>query len=267
MQVCNLQNISISLGKRSILKDVSLTLEEGQLIVLLGANGAGKTTLLKILTKKIENFGGQVLLHGRDLRSWKPSDLAKMRSVLSQEQMLDFAFTSKEVIALGRFPHKSKKAVDEIIVERSLRQVGLLSFAKRLYPSLSGGEKQRVQLARVLAQLGGHAPAIKGSLLLLDEPTSSLDISHQHLVLDIARRFARAGAAVFAILHDLNLAARYADQIYVLNKGRILSEGKPAQALKKDVIAKAFGVEVDIFSHPQEDYPYIVVHKIIKEEK
>jgi iron complex transport system ATP-binding protein len=185
---------------------------------------------------------GEALLDGRPLARWPVRELARRRAMLSQKVQLGFGFTAREVAMLGRSPHGDgrESGDDRRIVDAALRAAQAWELRDRRYPELSGGEQQRVQLARVLAQV--WEPAGGPSWLLLDEPEAGLDVAHQHFVLAEARRWARRGHGVIAVLHELNLAARYADEAALLAGGRLLRHGPPAQALDPAALSRVYGL-------------------------
>jgi len=232
--------LRVSRGGRLILRDVSLTAMPGQLLVLVGPNGAGKSTLLSTMAGLLEAEEGQVTLDGRPLAAWPHRDLARRRAMLSQRVDLAFGFSVEEVVGLGRSPHAPDVLRDDRIVDAALRAAHAWGLRGRRYTALSGGEKQRVQLARVLAQIWEAAST--GGWLLLDEPEAGLDIAHQHFILRRACACAAAGFGVIAVLHDLNLAARYADRIAVLADGALLRHGEPGEALDPSLLSAIYGI-------------------------
>ena len=216
----------------------------GQVEALVGPNGAGKTTLLRLLSGELSPTSGEVRLEGRALHRWQAPLLATRRAFLTQSPRLDFAFTVREVVAMGRSPHHSarEREQDDTIVAAVLAELDLVGFAERPFPSLSRGEKQRVQLARVLAQFDG-APEGVHRHLFLDEPVNHLDLAHQHTTLALARQRATSGHAVVVVLHDLNLALRYTDRVTILERGRAVAEGDPAQVFTAECLRTVFGVK------------------------
>jgi iron complex transport system ATP-binding protein len=253
------QNITVTKGGKELLAGVSLTARAGAVTAVLGANGAGKSTLLKVLTGEIKSADGAVRLGGQALRQWDATELARARAVLPQSFALNFPFKAFEVALLGRAPHVrfSETERDKAIARAALAQVEAAEFSARLYPTLSGGEKQRVQLARVLAQIW-EPPAGGARYLLLDEPTASLDLAHQHQTLRTARQFASAGVCVLAVLHDLNLAAQYADEILLLQAGQVYTQGSPQAVLTPANIKEVFGLEALVTEHPQIRAPLVI---------
>ena len=238
---------------RALLDGVSLRLAPGEVLALAGPNGAGKSTLLRLLAGDLAPTSGAVLLDGRPLASFRARDLALRRAVLPQQTLLQFAFAAREVVAMGRHPHLARHGEtdqDEAIVRAAMGRTETLPLAERAYPSLSGGEQGRVSLARTLAQ---EAP-----LLLLDEPTAALDLRHQQAVLATARTLAAEGAAVLAVLHDLNLAAAYADRVALLAAGRLVTVGTPWATLTATTLSEIFGHPIAVVPHPARDCPLII---------
>lgn len=236
-------NVTVERAGRAILCDVSLTAAAGRLLALVGPNGAGKSTLLTILAGQGMPTRGAISLDGRSLQAWQPRELARRRAMLSQRVDLEFGFTAEEVVGLGRSPHAPDAAKDAHIVDAALRAANAWPLRRRRYTELSGGEKQRVQLARVLAQV--WEPARAGNWVLLDEPEAGLDIAHQHFILQRARTLASQGFGVIAVLHDLNLAARYADEVAVLADGRLLRHGSPDDALEPVLLSGIYGIALE----------------------
>jgi iron complex transport system ATP-binding protein len=234
-------DISVRLGGRTIVDNASVTLSAGELVALVGPNGAGKTTLLKALAGLIPAFGN-IEFEGQAASTLKARDRARHLAYLPQGHSFSWPLPAGEIVALGRYPHADPFSPvsdkDREAVAHALEITGTRAFADRIVTTLSGGERARVALARVLAT--------QAKVLLADEPIMSLDPRHQFVVMDVLRHAARAGGAVLAVIHDLALASRYADRILVLEKGRIVAEGKPENALNPQRIAEIFGVEVDM---------------------
>ncbi len=257
-------DIRVVRGQRRILDDVSLDVSGGEMVAVIGPNGAGKTTLLHALSGALPPDGGVVRIGGRALGSWKSRELACRRAVLTQNATLGFPFTALQVVMIGRSPHMGRHPGhrDLRAAAAAMTETGVLHLAERSYPTLSGGEKQRVQLARVLAQIaaGEEANAASESrYLLLDEPTNNLDLAHQHLVLAAARRLADNGVAVLAVLHDPNHAAAYADRIHVLQHGRTFATGTPQEVLTPQLMGSVFGVSARVLNEPGRNRPYVLV--------
>ena len=246
-------------GQRKILEAITGDLRPGCVTALLGPNGAGKSTLLKLFASELMPASGTIEFGGRQLSQWNPRELAQRRAVLPQESHLAFAFPVREVVMMGRFPHLqgSETPRDREIGDAALARLELTALADRPYPALSGGEKQRVQLARVLAQIWEPPPA-GHRYLLLDEPTAGLDLAHQHAILRAAQEWARAGAVVLAVLHDLNLAMTYADDAWVLDQVRLAAIGPVEEVLQAPLIERVFQVSAELLPRPGHSRPVIL---------
>jgi iron complex transport system ATP-binding protein len=253
--------VTVTRRGRHLLEDVHVTIAPGRVTAIIGPNGAGKSTLLKVLAGEIRPSFGDVLLDRRNLGSYGAADLACRRAMVPQATTLSFPFLVIEVIRLGAsvpgFDGIGSRA--RAIAEEALAALDLADFRQRLYYELSGGEKQRVHIARALCQLDAarREPA-DTAVLLLDEPTASLDLPHQALVLDHARRQAAAGWAVVAVLHDLNLAAAWADELVVLAHGRVLARGTPAAIFNDGILSAAYGCTIRANRTPPPGTPYML---------
>jgi iron complex transport system ATP-binding protein len=232
-------NLGYRVAGQHILSDVDITLAAGELVALVGPNGAGKSTLLGLLAGDLAPDTGEVRIHGTPIRDLRPRRLARLRAVMPQQSLLQFTFTATEVVALGA--HAAGGPIGPR-VSAALDRAGCADLAGRTYPTLSGGEQARVTLARVLAQAT--------PVLLLDEPTAHLDLRHQSLVLRIARALADDGRAVAVVLHDVNLAARWADRVTVLADGRVAACGPPATALTADTLSAVYAYPITVVEHP-----------------
>ena len=245
--------VSYDVNRRRLLDDVSLNIRRGEVLGVVGPNGAGKSTLLGILAGDLLPTAGEVLLGHRPLATFSAHELAMRRAVLPQQTILQFAFGAREVVEMGRCSHLKRASADveedDRSVSMAMEQTETLALASRTYPTLSGGEQSRVTLARVLAQ---DAP-----LLLLDEPTAALDLRHQQLVMEIVRGLAREGAAVVAILHDLNLAAGYVDRLAVLCRGKLAAIDTPWTVLNERLLSDVFECPIAVTSHPISSCPLI----------
>lgn len=250
------RNISFTVNDRKILDDISVNIFPGKITVIAGANGAGKSTLLKTLTGDINRHSGKVMLNGDSISAYEPRKLAKMRAVLPQKTNLSLPFSALEVVLLGRTPHGTSASENLAIAELVMKETDVAHLSHRVYQTLSGGEQQRVHLARVLAQLhGDHQHA---SYLLLDEPTSSLDIAQQHGLLGMVRRRCReSGLGVAAVIHDLSLAAQYADYLLFMKDGREVAQGPAGMMLRQDIIEYTFSYPVKLIDVPGAGVPLI----------
>ena len=253
------KNISYSVGKKTILNAVDLDISTGEIVAICGPNGAGKSSLLKIISGELKPSSGTVHIQGIALSQWDIKQLATIRAVLHQESFLSFPFLVEEVVHLGRYPYP-QSTNNDAIVEYCLEKVGMHKYKKRTYTSLSGGEKQRVHLARILAQL--EEKSAQPKLLMLDEPTSALDLSHQEGTLHIAAQYAKDNNyAVIVVLHDLNLAAAWSDRIIFLKEGTLYTQGSPKDILTPDIISQIYNINTRILHHPDTNRPIIVVDR------
>lgn len=232
-----LQQVGVSYGRAEILKDISTTVTEGCTTALMGANGCGKTTLLRCIAGLLRPTSGEVLVDGRPVEQYNARDMARRVAIVRQHQWVDFDFTAEEIVMMGRNPYlrrmQGEGAVDYAIVERCMRQMGVWQL-RRSHPSaLSGGELQRVMIARALAQ--------QTPLLLLDEPLNNLDVAHQ---IEVMRTLGEAeGRTVVIVIHDLNLALRFCDRLLLLHEGRLIYAGATADGLTPENIRRVYGVE------------------------
>lgn len=240
--------VSVEVPGRSLLQDASAQFTAGQVTAVLGPNGAGKSTLMSLLTGQRQPTSGHVYLGGKALPAYASADLARVRASVAQETQVAFEFTVREVVELGRYPHRRQPGKNEAdMVLQAMQATAVDHLQHRSLNTLSGGEKARVHLARALAQvwspianIAGEAPA---RWLLLDEPTAALDLQHQHRMLQLVRAWATAqGVGVVAVLHDLNLALRYSDCCVVLQGGQVVSSGATADVLTPACIENVWGV-------------------------
>lgn len=232
------------LGGRAVLHDVTLTVGVGELVALVGPNGAGKSTLLAVLAGDVPAATGTVEIDGDRLGSYSPIELALRRAVLPQQVTVGFPFTVDDVVRMGRAPWARTPAAagDDAAVDRAIADADIAHLVHRTFPTLSGGERARVALARALAQ--------STQLLLLDEPTAALDLHHQETILGVVRRRVDAGAGAVVVLHDLSLAAAYADRVVLLRGGAVVADGPPASVLRPDRLSDVYGHAVDVVPHP-----------------
>lgn len=243
------RNIHVRLGRTAILHGIDMQAASGQFTVIIGPNGSGKTTMLRALTGEI-GFAGEVRLNGVDIASARAPDLASMRGVLPQSANLSFPFTVHEVVKLGLTTGVQSGVDAGTRIEEALAAVDMDGFGGRFYQELSGGEQQRVQLARVLTQVWEPVFDGKPRCLFLDEPISSLDIRHQLQIMQIARRYAEAGGGVVAILHDLNLTAHFADHVVLMNRGRVHASGEPQMVLTPSNLETVYGCPMAVGQVP-----------------
>lgn len=254
MTALQLTNLCAAPWGTALLRDISLTVAPGEILGLAGPNGAGKSSLLKLIAGDLPVSGGELQLAGRSRRDWPSRELARALAYLPQLSLLNFPYSVEEVVALGRTPHDTGTDCDQQILAEVMTATDISALRHRLYTQLSGGEKQRVQLARVLAQIWDS----KNSLLLLDEPTTALDMFHQQLVLASVRQLANRGCSVVMAIHDLNLLAGSADRLAVLANGRLAALGTPTEVFTPALIRDVFEVEVFIQQHPDRKQPLVI---------
>jgi iron complex transport system ATP-binding protein len=244
--------VSVAVGGRRILEGVHLAVRPGELVALIGPNGAGKSTALGVLAGDVAPDEGSALIDGREAHRLRPAELGRLRAVLLQQKGVSFSYPVRDVVAMGRMPwaRTPLSADDDAIVADAMAATGTSQLADRDVTTLSGGELARVSLARVLAQ--------RCPIVLLDEPTDALDLGHQEQVLALATGLARAGSAVLAVLHDLDLAAAYADRVVLLSAGRVVADGAPEEVLTASRITATYGHPVEVLPHPTTGAPLVL---------
>lgn len=246
----DIRNITVTVAGRNLLEDVSATCETGSVTALVGPNGAGKSTLLSVIAGDRGCDAGSVMLLGRNVTGYSVRELAQIRSVFPQGSVIRFGYTVEEVIRMGRAfrdlpPEEDERAVFDAMISSEVEHM-----AFRNAQTLSGGEQARTTFARVAVQAT--------PLVLLDEPTAALDLRHQERVLSRAREMAQAGATVVAVLHDLNLAAAYADKVVLLDAGRLAADGPPWDVLRQDMIERVYRQGVRVLEHPVRGCPVVL---------
>lgn len=254
-----LKDASVAIGGKPIVSDVAMTLRPGEVAAVVGPNGSGKTTLLRAICGDL-SYKGSITIHGAEVSRLAPARAATMRAVLPQAASLAFPYTVREVVRLGIVGGRTGKTPEaaDRLPDQALVRVDLEGFAGRFYQELSGGEQQRVQLARVLCQV--WTPVLDGvpRYLFLDEPVSSLDIRHQLAVMEVAKDFARRGGGVIAVLHDLNLTAMFADKVLVMHRGRLAAAGDPASVLTDELLGEVFQCRLKVGSLPPAGVPFVL---------
>jgi iron complex transport system ATP-binding protein len=254
-------HVAVRIGAKTLLEDVSLSIASGESVALVGPNGAGKSTLLRILSGELAPSEGTVKLKGRDPRTCRPRELALERAVLSQSITVTFPFTVREIVRMGAGEHG---ATANELVDMALAEVDLTGFQDRIIGTLSGGEQQRAHFARVLVQLACGEAECGPGILLLDEPTASLDLRHQLDIVAAARTRTLRGATVVAIVHDLNLAALLAHRVIVLGNGQVTADGSPADTITDAVLSDVFGVISAVSTAPGDATPFVLPHSARK---
>ncbi|MBU0951703.1 MAG: ABC transporter ATP-binding protein [Elusimicrobia bacterium] len=255
MNLLEIYNLSCGYAGKEIIKNISFSVNEGSFLGILGPNGAGKTTLFRSLTKIIKPIEGKIFFQGKALSDLSAKDLAKEIAVLPQILDVPFSFSIEEFVLLGRHPHlkrleaPGKKDFD--IAQKAMMELNIADLKHRKIRDLSGGERQRVLIAQALAQ--------EPKLLLLDEPVNHLDIKHQIEILDLLRDLNKTGLTVVIILHDLNLASEYCDDLLLLNEGKIHTYGKARDVLKYEILEEVYKTVLLVEKNPLSGKPYILL--------
>lgn len=256
------RNIHYRIGKKLILNGINADFLPGKFNMILGPNGSGKSSFLKIFSGDLNRYDGNISYANTPLEQISKEKLASYRAVMSQQPELSFPLLVEEVVMMGRYPHfhfqPNKK--DHDICHAVMERMNLLDFRTRNYLTLSGGEKQRVQFARGLAQIW-EKPADGFRYLFLDEPLTSLDINYQQEFLQIASSFCDAQTVIIAVIHDINLAIQYADQLFFMKAGELIAQGSSETLINEDLISKVFDVSTSIMSNPVTGKPLVLYNQ------
>lgn len=253
-----IKDLSFSFGDKKVLRGISLDAHDGEFLGLMGPNGSGKTTLLRCMTNYLETPENTIMINGKPLQTLSPTELARTFAVVPQSSSTDFVFSAYDIVMMGRIPHMASRIaghrkLDVEIVRSAMERTDTLRFASRPFFALSGGERQRVVIARAIAQ--------QPQGLLLDEPTVYLDINGQFEVMDLIKKLNRdEGMSVVAVLHDVNLAARYCDRIALLSQGHVEAIGEPKEVLTPEVIQTVYGIDVVVRRDPFSNAVYVMPH-------
>ncbi|MEU2672603.1 ABC transporter ATP-binding protein [Streptomyces sp. NPDC007164] len=248
------RGVTVGYGGRTVIDDLDVAIPPGVITTIIGPNGCGKSTLLRTLTRLLKPTSGAVVLDGEDIGRLRTRDVAKKLGLLPQAPVAPEGLTVADLVARGRHPHQSWlrqwSSDDAGVVERALAMTGVSELAGRPVDSLSGGQRQRVWISMTLAQ--------GTDLLLLDEPTTYLDLAHAIDVLDLVDDLHESGCTVVMVLHDLNLATRYSDNLIVMRAGSILAQGHPRDVITAELLREAFGLQATVIDDPVGDRPLIV---------
>ncbi|MCB0442936.1 MAG: heme ABC transporter ATP-binding protein [Flavobacterium sp.] len=249
--------ISYAHKKVAILQNIDVAINYGELVVIVGPNGAGKSTLLSMLSNEMSDNEEPIFFKKKTFEEWDIQQLPLHKAKFSQQYSNDIPLTVEEVVLMGRYPYFDSvpTKADNTAVEKAMKETDMIPFAKRNYNTLSGGEKQRVHLARVLTQLDND---IAHKLLFLDEPLNNLDVLHQHIVLKSIRKFTQKGNTAIVVLHDLNLAAQFATHIIMMKKGKVFCQGKPADVFTGENISQVYNFPCTICTNPINQNPLIL---------
>ncbi len=252
----DIRNLSFSYGSSKVLGNVTFSVRDGEFVGIMGPNGSGKTTLLRCMTRYLPADGGSIMVDARPLADMSPREVARVFAVVPQSSATDFPFKVEDIVMMGRIPHISSRLAgrakkDSEAVHRAMERTNTLQFSDRPFTALSGGERQRVIIARALAQ--------EPKVLLLDEPTVYLDVSGQFEVMDLIKRLNKEQSmTIIAVLHDINMAARYCDSIALLNQGRLEAYGPPNEVLTADAIQSVYGMDVSVRRDPFTHAVYVM---------
>ena len=262
-EIISAKNISVEIKNKQILNDVDIKVERGKVYSIIGPNGSGKTTLLRVLSRNLKPATGSVMLNGQNILRMNTKKTARVMAVLTQVHSGMNDVTVRQLISYGRFAHRdwwqARESHDTEIIDDCIEKTGLKAFTERKISTLSGGERQRAWIAMSLAQ--------KPQILILDEPTTFLDISHQLEVLELVSRLNREeDITILMVLHDINHAARYSDEVIVIKDGSVHAAGRPCEVLTTGVFREVFNVEAAISADEQGDKPYFYAKSVLKEE-
>lgn len=255
-EIMRVEGLSRSYGKKEVLKDIHFSIKAGESLGIIGPNGSGKTSLLELLSGVVKTQKGKVYYKNKNIKKYSSKELAKSLAVLQQDSLPIMDFTVKEVVKMGRYPYQNWLGEESVNIDKFintiLEKMTLLSLENRKISQLSGGERQRVALAKVMVQ--------DPSLVMLDEPTTYLDIGHQIQLMDQIHNWQEENQlTVISVLHDLNLAALYCEQLILMQAGKIIKKGKPEEIIKKEIIEEVYETSPIIIEHPKAKVPQIIL--------
>ena len=259
------KNISVTLNGNKLVDSLSFNVSPGKLVALVGPNGAGKSTLLKVLSGDLP-YDGEVTMHQTNIKNFTAIEMAQIKAVMTQKSSVNFDFLVKEITMMGRYPHFAHvpSDTDEAIVNQCHQTVGLSNYSDRIHSSLSGGEQQRNHFSRALAQLESNCLLAK--LLLLDEPLNNLDIKYQFKLMELVKDFVKKGNSTIVVLHDLNIAAAFADEMIFLKKGRIVQLGEVETVFTPENLSDCYDMEAVVQPHPIAHHPMVFFSATSKED-
>ena len=260
MKILELKNISFAYGNKDVLRDISLDINEGDFISIIGPNGSGKSTLIKIMNNIYQPKRGKVILREKAIEQYRTKDIAKEISLVPQEVDINYDFTVEDIVAMGRYPHlkalEAESDKDYKIIEEAMILTNVYDLRDRKVTEISGGEKQRTMIAKAIAQ--------DSNIILLDEPTSSLDMNHQIEIMDFLTKLNKEKKlTVITVLHDINLASRYSNKLILIKDGRVIDRGSPAEVVTEENMRDAYNLEAAIDLNRYTNKTYLVPLKTI----
>jgi iron complex transport system ATP-binding protein len=249
--------ISYHIKQKHLVKNVSFSIQSNELVVIMGANGAGKSTLLKIIAGAIPPSGGDLFFSGKKISHYSAAELSKKRAILSQHYHIAFPISVHDLVMMGRYPYIDTidTKTNELIADQSMEIMQISNLRNRDYNTLSGGEAQKAQMSRVMAQITNEHDEEK--LLLLDEPVSHLDIKHQHELLSVAKKLLNNKTAVIAVLHDINLAIKYADRIFFMKQGELIHAVTKKEPVTASILKDIFDIDATILDLPNTEHKWV----------
>ncbi len=253
-----LREVSFRIDSKLLLSNINISIQPAKIVSFIGPNGAGKTTLLRLASGALSAPG--VTLDSKPLKALTPEGRARKFAFLNQSSELNFPFKCLEVLHLGRIPHRTSRRCNERIVEEVINSLSLDKLVDRIYTTMSGGEKQRVQIGRILCQVWDN---IDSAFVFFDEPTAELDLAHQLRFFDTVKMLAARGASISLVLHDINLASRFSDELILLKSGKILAIGSPREVVTRANIRDAFSVQAEV--HHLSCRPIVQANSVIKD--
>lgn len=263
MEAIQIKNLSVAYENNTIIEDMNLSIPKGKISIIIGGNGCGKSTLLKTISRVNKPSRGEIFIHGKDIKKIKEKDIAKEVAFLPQGPVCPSGLTVRELVAYGRFPHQKMigglNTHDKEMIDWAIEQTGLSEFADKEVENLSGGQRQRAWIAMTLAQ--------ETEMIMLDEPTTYLDLSYQLEVLEILERLNKEKKiTVVIVLHEINNAFRFADNIIGLKKGKVICEGKPIDVITKETLKAIYGIEAELRRSETGDYPVCIEYELSREQ-
>lgn len=263
MEAIQIKNLSVAYENNTIIEDMNLSIPKGKISIIIGGNGCGKSTLLKTISRVNKPSRGEIFIHGKEIKKIKEKDIAKEVAFLPQGPVCPSGLTVRELVAYGRFPHQKMigglNTHDKEMIDWAIKQTGLSEFADQEVENLSGGQRQRAWIAMTLAQ--------ETEMIMLDEPTTYLDLSYQLEVLEILERLNKEKKiTVVIVLHEINNAFRFADNIIGLKKGKIICEGKPMDVITKETLKAIYGIEAELKRSETGDYPVCIEYELSREQ-